>query len=431
MRDLMVLMGVLVLVPLAFSNAFAAYLVWGWTAFVAIDSYIYGFMTGVRMNLLFALIAMGVILLGKDKDKQPWRINTTSALLIGWLGQATLSAIFAYEGNPLNWELYEKLAKTILFVLLMPLIVTRRYRIHAMVLMICLGLGFHGLIDGLKFLASGGSHLVRGFQKFGDNNHFAVVLVMVIPLLLYVYQYASRSVVRFSALGSALLTIAAVVGTHSRGGFISLAAMAFWLVLTSRRKVVGVALFVAGIGIAVALAPASWTERMETIQSAEKDSSFMQRVEAWQVSSAIALKSPLLGGGFHAVQTQPVWEQFRGSTGLLGFVATGEPSRIFRAAHSIYFEVMGDLGFLGFLIFVAILVNGLLTAITVRRLAAGDPTLEWATDLSRALAAVIFSFMVGGAGVSLAYSEVIYVVVMLMEILKKHVSEVVARPRTS
>lgn len=427
MRDLMVLMGVLVFIPLAFANAFAAYLIWGWTANVAIDNYVFGFMTDVRMNLLFALIALGVVFSGKDKEKQPWTLNATTALIIAWLVQATISALFAYGGNPLNWDLYEKLVKTLLFVLLMPIVVAKRYRIHAMVLMMCLGLGFHGLIDGLKFLSSGGSHLVQGFKKFGDNNHFAVVLVMVIPLLLYVFQYASKPIVRYAALGGALMTTAAVVATHSRGGFISLAAMALWLTLTSRRKLGGAALFVIAIGFAVALAPASWTERMETIQSAEKDSSFMSRVEAWQISSAIALKNPLVGGGFHAVQIQSVWDQFRGSTGLLGFVNTGEPSRIFRAAHSIYFEVLGDFGFIGFFIFIAILVNALLTGGKIRRAASSDPGLEWAADLSRALSAVVFAFMVGGGGVSLAYSEAIYVVVMLMEILRREVDAAVAQ----
>lgn len=422
MRDLMVLAGLLVFVPLALGNAFAAYLLWGWTSLVAIDNYVFGFMTDVRMNMLFALIALGTLLMGKDKEKGPWAINRTSVLLIAFLVQATFSAIFAYEGNVLNWELYEKLAKTLLFVLLMPLVVTRRYRIYAMILMICLGLGFHGLIDGLKFFSSGGSHLVRGFRKFGDNNHLAIALVMVIPLLLYIAQYASSRLVRIAALGSVLVTVGAIIGTRSRGGFISLAAVGFWLVLSSRRKLGGVAALVAAIGIGVALAPASWTERMETIKSAEEDSSFLQRVEAWQVSSAIALKNPILGGGFHAVQIQSVWERFRGNPGLLGFVSIRQPSQVFRAAHSIYFEVLGDFGFLGFFIFFAILINALVSALEIRHLAAADQQLEWATDLSRALAAVVFGFMVGGGGVSLAYSEAIYVTAMLMELVKQHVA---------
>lgn len=421
MRDLMILAGMLTLVPLALANAFAAYLLWGWTGLVAIDNYVYGFMASVRMNLIFALITIGVMFLGRDKEKAPWQLTRTSALLIALLVQATLSAIFAYEGNPLNWELYEKLAKTLLFVILMPMVVTRRYRIHAMIVMICLGLGFHGLIDGLKFFSSGGAHLVQGFRKFGDNNHFAVVLVMVIPLLLYVSNYASSRMVRLAAFGGMLLTISAVIGTRSRGGFISLAAVGLWLVLTSRRKTAGLVLFMAGIAVIVALAPESWTERMETIKSAEGDSSFMQRVEAWQVSSAVALKNPLMGGGFHSVQIQSVWERFRGNTGLLGFVSTGTPSQIFRAAHSIYFEVLGDLGFFGFFIFLAILINAIVTGFEVRRMASADTGLEWAADLARALAAVVFAFMIGGGGVSLAYSEAIYMVVVLMEIIKQQV----------
>ncbi|MBK7416226.1 MAG: hypothetical protein IPJ38_15105 [Dechloromonas sp.] len=56
---------------------------------------------------------------------------------------------------------------------------------------------------------------------------------------------------------------------------------------------------------------------MDTIQTADQDASFLGRVEAWQISSAIALANPVLGGGFHALETPVVWGMFRGNTGLL------------------------------------------------------------------------------------------------------------------
>ena len=46
----------------------------------------------------------------------------------------------------------------------------------------------------------------------------------------------------------------------------------------------------------------------------------------------------------------------------------------------------------------------------------------WAIDLSKALSACIFSFLIGGASVSLGYSEVIYMLVMLTEILNREVA---------
>jgi probable O-glycosylation ligase (exosortase A-associated) len=430
MRDLMFLAGFLILLPLAFRNAFVAYLVWGWTGLIAIENYLFGFMAPVKLNFIFALITLLMVLLKKDTERGTLNVNATVVLLILFFLQGTLSAVFAYDGNHRNWNLYDRFWKELVFAALMPLVIFKRYRIHAFVLVMCLGMGFHGLIDGLKFFSSGGSHLVRGFVKFGDNNHFAVMLVMAVPPLLYMASYAKSRWLRLAALTVAIITIAAVIGTRSRGGFVAMAAVGLWLVMTSRKRLPALTVFIAGIIFVVAIAPTDWTDRMETIQEADQESSLLTRVEAWQVSSVIALHNPIVGGGFHAVATQPVWDRFRGQKGLLGFVDVGFESQVFRAAHSIYFEVLGDMGFLGFFIFIGLLFNALKSGIQISRVARqGGPELEWAIDLSRSLAATIFAFLVGGLTVSIAYTEFIYMAVMLMEILKQEVQRSLSEQR--
>lgn len=429
MRDLMFLAGFLVLIPLSLSNAFVAYLIWGWSALIAIDSYLFGFMQFLRLNMIFALVALIMIALKRDTARgNSLNQNATFLLLALFFIQATISVIFGYEGNPNNLELYEKLVKILIFVFVMPLVVVGRYRIHAMIVMICLGLGFHGLIDGLKFFASGGGHKVYGFIKFGDNNHFAVMLALVIPLLLYLTRYANNKLIRMTALFAALTNIVAIIGTHSRGGLVTLIATSVLLILGTKQRLTGITLIACGVALTVALAPSSWTERMETIQDADKDSSFMTRVEAWQVSSAIALSNPLTGGGLHSVQIQSIWERFKGSKGLLPFVDVGFVSDYRRAAHSIYFEVMGDMGLSGIIIFLAVLINGMLNSRRLAKLVKGrESEFEWAIDLSRTLTAVMFAFMVGGLTVSVAYSEVIYTVIMLSEVLRQEIANTIAQ----
>lgn len=421
----MVMFGVLLLIPMAFSNAYVAYLLWGWTALIAVDSYLYGFMQGMRLNMMFGLIALLVILLKRDTQRgSSLKESTTFVLMLMFLMQATISASLAYEGNSKNWELYDRIVKSFLFALLMPLVVVGRQRIHLFLLTLCLSLGFHGLIDGLKFMKTGGAHNVYGLDKFGDNNHYAVVLVMIIPVFLYLAKYMSHRMARWGMYICAVLTIASVVGTNSRGGLISLVAMGGWLVLTSRQRFSGLLLFLSGGILIWMMAPESWFSRMDTIGDAQQDTSFMSRVEAWQVSSAMALHHPLVGAGLHAVQLYSVWNIFKGQTGLLSFVDIGVPSEYPRAAHSIYFEVMGDMGFVGLALFVSILLVGLWNGRRTEALVAERRAeLEWAIDLSRTLSAVIFSFMVGGASVSLAYSEFIYIVVMLTAVLRREVAD--------
>ena len=432
MRDLMVMFGVLMLLPLALSNAFVAYLLWGWTALIAVDSYIYGFMQSMRLNMTFAVIAILMILMRRDTLRgSSLKESPTFVLMLLFLLQATISASFAYPGNTQNWDLYEKIVKSLVFALAMPLVIVGRVRMHVFLFVLCLGLGFHGLIDGLKFMSSGGSHNVHGLIKFGDNNHYAVMMVMIIPLFLYLGTYMSHRHVRWMMYVGALLTIAAVIGTNSRGGLISLVAMGGWLLLTSRKKRSGLLLFLCAGILILFMAPEAWFNRMDTIGEAEQDRSFMSRVEAWQVSSAIALHNPFTGGGLHSVQVQSVWAMFRGQGGLLSFVDTGAPSEIFRAAHSIYFEVLGDMGIFGLLLFLAILYAGVRNGRRIEALVKNrKDEYEWAIDLSRTLNAVIFGFAVGGASVSLAYSEFIYVIVMLAEVLKREVSVSLAKEGT-
>lgn len=426
MRDLMLLGAMFFIVPMALRNPFAAYIIWGWTAFMAVEEYVYGFMAGVRFNLIFALITLGLLLINLKSNKRKWLGGRTSILLLIWLAHGTLSAIFAYPDVPSNWLIYEKIVKVLVFVLVMPFLIYGRLRIHMFIVALCLGVSFHGLIEGLKYLNSSGAHHVQGLAKFGDNNLFAVMILMGLPLLVYLYYQSSNRWAKFAAISGAALTVAAVMGTHSRGGLVAIVLVVGWLIFTGRRRVRGMVIAGSLALLVLTFAPSSWLDRMDTIQTADQDASFLGRVEAWQISSAIALANPVLGGGFHALETPVVWGMFRGNTGLLGFLPSYDYSPVnFRAAHSAYFEVLGDRGIFGFILFILILVNILLTASESKRLAIEiGPKMHWAVDLSNALSASAIAFMVGGGGVSVAYSEMFYVIAMLTEVLKHHVVEV-------
>jgi hypothetical protein len=95
MRDLMMLGMMMVIVPIALSNAFAAYLVWGWTSVIAVPYYMWGFMGSLRYNLFFALVTLLLLVVGKSVDKSPFRLNRTSALILLFVAHVTVSAVLA------------------------------------------------------------------------------------------------------------------------------------------------------------------------------------------------------------------------------------------------------------------------------------------------------------------------------------------------
>ena len=146
----------------------------------------------------------------------------------------------------------------------------------------------------------------------------------------------------------------------------------------------------------------------------------MGRVIAWKVSTALAIERPFLGGGFHAIQHREVWlGQARGFQEL-GVIPTDEQGDVPRAAHSIYFEVLGDLGFTGLACFVALLGLSWHEAGVVCRLVrkSGRADLVWAADLAVKLRVSLTTFLVSGALLSAAYYDIDYLLIGLVSALR-------------
>jgi probable O-glycosylation ligase (exosortase A-associated) len=423
MRDLMFALMMLVAVPLAFARPFNAYLLWAWTAVVIPTSYFYGFMASARLNFLFAILTLLLIALGRVPWKS-YQANRVTWWYLVFLVHATLVFIFAYPGNSQNSTYYELILKGFLFALVMPFFVRERVHMHALILVIVLGFGLHGVLNGMKTIATAGGHTVLGpaGTMIGDRNHLSTALALTLPLLYYLFQQSSHRLVRLGFLGAFVLVALAIAGSGSRGGFIALAVVSAWLVMTSRKRWSALALLAVMAVAFVNLAPEQWFSRLSTIEEAGEDASFMGRVIAWQISSAIALDNPVFGGGFHAVQIQGIWDQFKGAPSLLGFLNLPVPEFTAKAAHSIYFEVMGDMGFVGLFIFLGILLQAIRTRYVIKRqLKDMGPQWLWARDMADMLMLSIIAYMAGGASVSLAYFEIIYMVIMLMELLRIHV----------
>lgn len=424
MRDLLVMVAMVFFVAMALRHTFSAYLLWGWSGLVGLNYYVYGFMGSIQYVLIFAVITLASIAL-RPKDREISLVNSTSILMAAFVVHGLACAVLAYPGLDRNWELWSNVAKTVLFCVFMPMLAYDRLRIHAVVLMVAIGLSLHSVLDGLKFIASAGAHNAQSIPKFGDNNHLALVLVMLLPLFFYLFVHSRGRLARWGFAGAALLTTMAVLATASRGGFVGMCLVAVALVLTTKRRWVAVAIVALGATVVINSATDGWVERMQTIQTAEQDASFMGRVTAWKVSSAIAVDNPIFGGGFRALQSVAVWDRFKSSDGLLGFVDTPQLTRSGVAAHSIWFEVMGDQGFVGLLLFLLLIGNVVLVrrAIWQKVRSLGRQHL-WAGDLADAVAISMLAFVVTGSLLSAAYFELPYVCMMLMECLRQHLLRV-------
>ncbi|MDZ4283073.1 MAG: putative O-glycosylation ligase, exosortase A system-associated [Hydrogenophaga sp.] len=419
MRDIIFAAIFLMAVPLAIVRPFNAYILWAWTSLLAPTTFLYGFMVDVRVNLIFALIALSAIALGRVNWRD-YQGSPTAWMMIVFAAHASFVAVLAYPNNPFNLRYYEFLIKGLAFCLIMPFFVRERVHFHAIIIVVALGLGIHGVTNGLKTIASAGGHNMTGpfSTMIDDRNHLSVALSMALPLVLYLFIYSKKLFVKVGFLATFLLIILAILGGGSRAGFIVLSVLLTFLLLRSKHKIIGLCTVAALVGVFLLLAPDQWADRISTIQSANQDESFLGRVVAWDISSSIALENPIFGGGFHAVQVQHVWDAYKFSPGLLGFLGLPVPDFLPKAAHSIYFELIGDTGFLGLTLFLSIMLRAIYCRQKIiKTFKLSGREVKWQKDLADLLALSVMAYLIGGASVSLGYLEVAYMLAMLMELL--------------
>jgi probable O-glycosylation ligase (exosortase A-associated) len=181
--------------------------------------------------------------------------------------------------------------------------------------------------------------------------------------------------------------------------------MLIFLWLKSQHKFrVGIALILV-IPLLYTVMPEKWFSRMDTIDNYQEDGSAMGRINAWQFGVNVA-KDNILGGGY-IVFTPKM------------FLTYAPEPLDFHAAHSIYFQVLGEHGFIGLALFLLLLVLGWRTGTRILKFCKNNADLKWATDLAAMTQVSIIGYAVGGAFLSMAYYDLYYDLLALLVLLEK------------
>jgi probable O-glycosylation ligase (exosortase A-associated) len=219
---------------------------------------------------------------------------------------------------------------------------------------------------------------------------------MSIPLWAYLFgQYRSRPWIRLGIMSAIALSIVSAIGTQSRGAVVAIIAMAAFLWLKTRAKLAsGLLIVIAGISF-LAFMPLQWEERISTITNPRAEASANARLETWTMLWNLAVDRPYTGGGFEAY-SKWIFQKYNPA-----YEGT-------HAAHSIYFQVLGEHGFvtLGlFLLFWALVWR---MCSQVARSTRGNPNDQWAYWLAQMIKVSIVAYLVGGAFQNLAYWDMPY-----------------------
>jgi len=370
---------------------------------------------GFAYDMPFAMIIGVVTILAWVLSREPKRIPLNALVIVllvftAWISITTVLAQVPAEA----FDKWDKTMKILLMAFLTILLMSSRERVHALVWVMVVSIGYYGVKGGLFTVMGGAAERVWGPNGsfLGDNNALALALLMILPLMRYLQLQSNVAWIRWGIGAAMLLASISVVGSYSRGALLAGTAMTLVLALKSRKRVMLVGMMVIAIGLGAALAPQKWYDRMATIETYEQDQSAMGRIRAWTFAYRYALDHPVFGGGFGVNTDEDLVRRY---------VPEADKARNF---HSVYFEVLGCQGFVGLFIFL------LLGFVTMRwagrtvRLCRGHSELTWASDLASMTQVSLVGYAVGGAFQNLAFFDLFYhiiAIVVLARILVERV----------
>ena len=404
MRDIVLALFIFGTIPFILSRPYIGLLVWSWLGYMNPHRLCYGFAYSFPWVMMIAALTLVSFAISKERKTIP--ISAVSVLLfvfLAWTGITTLFAAVPASAA----EKFQEFAKIMVMVFVTLAIVNTRERMHWLVWMIVVSLGFYGVKGGVFTVTGGGVNHVLGppGSFISDNNALALALCMILPLMRYLQLQAIRKAVRVGLGLGMLLTGIGILGTYSRGGLIGLVVVAGALFLKTRRRFAMV-LVIIGVGlIAYHFMPAKWTERMGTLQEATQTSSGESRIQSWKFAANVAFHRPLVGGGFDDYQSASLW------------AAYAPEGAIQRAIHSIYFRTLGEQGFPGLILFLVLLFASWRNCSRVRKKTRDLSEQRWAYDLASMLQVSLVAFMVAGAFLPMPYFDLSYQLIALSALL--------------
>ncbi len=328
LRGLLIRFLVIVALPVAFLRPFEGILFYLWYSHARPNDFVWPEYTFDKGAYLLA-IALGLGYFLFEMGRSPLRLRGLKLLPMFWLWIAIATVLAADPSLA-----YPKLSQyTNIFIItfLVAAMANSESRITKLLYVIAVSIGIVGAKGAVDFIISGGQARMRGpGGLMKEENEFALVLNMAIPMLVGLASCQPRRWARLLLWGMGLGCAITVIGTRSRSGFLGLATAALLLTFYSRRKMLGFAVLGLAAVAFLAFAPSKAMHRYESISTAaEDDPSAIGRLQAWKTGLAMMKAHPIFGVG--PLNFDTTFDQYSGYTARAphnAFVALGAESGI-------------------------------------------------------------------------------------------------------
>lgn len=317
----------------------------------------WGLLASLPISLIAFLLAFGGWLMIDPKTDSRFTLRQgLIALLLVYCGLTTLTADYADSAV----EKWAWVWKALFFAIFLPLTLRTRLRIEAAALTIVLTVGAIVICGGIKTLAGGGGYgtlrlFVADNAGIYEGSTLSTISIAIVPLIWWLARFGTifprgRLVTMFAAA----LTFAALlipIGTQTRTGLLCIALLGVLSLRAVKRRFLYLAMGGVLALAAIPFLPESYTKRMSTIENHQSDQSASTRVAVWMWTLDYVQDHPF-GGGFDAYRGNRLRVPTSKAVGSHNNVTiqTEYHEEVGRAYHSAYFEMLGEQGYPGFLL---------------------------------------------------------------------------------
>src|SRR5690554_4579616 len=295
MRDILVISLVVVFAVMALRRPWIGVMLWTWISIMNPHRYAWGFATTAPVAMIAALVTLLGLLFTRERES-PFK-GAPIWLFLAFSVWITLSWLFGVDpaGDYAQWD---KVMKIYLMTFVALILLNNRHHIMAFVWVTVGSLALLGLKGGIFTALHGGNYRVwgPGGSFIEDNNAFALALIIVVPMVHFLYLQVQHKWARHALTFTMLMCAIAAAGSHSRGAFLALIAMAAMFWWRSEQKGMMTALIALMALVILPMMPVEWWERMATITEYEQDQSAVGRLNGWIVAWEVA-KHHLFGAG--------------------------------------------------------------------------------------------------------------------------------------
>ena len=419
MRDLVFVGFIAALLALGLRRPFLFVLAYAYVDIVSPQHLSYYMLNSIPLSMIIASLAIGGWLIADDKRNfsvAPRQFLIMILLL--YCGFTTVYADFPVEAQN-KWEW---VWKSMIWAVFLPLALRTRLRIEAYLLIMTLSAAAIIIVGGIKTAASGGGYgvlnlMVSNNSGLYESSTISTVAVAIVPIILWLARFGTIFPrdwrVRVFAYNLVFACLLIPVGTEARTGLVCIGVLAILMLRDVKRRIVYMGMIGLAAMAAIPMLPDSFTGRMETIQGYQADASATTRLAVWEWTWNYAKEHPL-GGGFNAYLQNNLRVRTVSTTeaGPVQIVDADLMEDKGRAYHSSYFEMLGEQGFPGLILFLLIHGIGLIRMEVLRRRyfkAEGDK--GWIAPLATALQSAQIIYLVGSIFVGIAFQSFVYMLI--------------------